>query len=143
MKERRTMDPINLSTGSLTRDQLDRMLVQLPVDLSFVDADGYVRYYSESPSRIFARSPGVIGRHVEKCHPEKSVAIVRRILDALKSGRRDEARFWITLDSRFILIRYIAIRKPDGEYLGCLELSQDVTELRALEGERRLLDWDE
>jgi len=137
------MNPIELSTGSLTPGQLDRMLTHLPVDISFVDADGYVRYYSESPSRIFARSPGVIGRHVEKCHPSKSVAVVRRILEALKSGARDRAEFWITLGDRFILIRYIAVRDPNGEYLGCLEVSQDVTEIRALEGERRLLDWEE
>jgi PAS domain S-box-containing protein len=136
------MSDIRLSTGTLTLDQLDRMMVHLPVDVSFVGADGIVRYYSESPSRIFKRTPAVIGRHVTACHPEKSVQVVRRILDAFARGEKDQAQFWITLDGRFVLIRYFAVQSENGEYLGCLEVSQDVTEIRQLEGERRLLDWN-
>jgi len=134
---------IALSTGELSLRQLDRALVHMPVDLSFVDADGYVRYYSESPNRLFKRTPSVIGRHVETCHPKKSLAVVRQILNAFAEGKKDEAKFWLTLNGRFILIRYIAVRGENGDYLGCLEVSQDVTEIRSLEGERRLLDWEE
>jgi DUF438 domain-containing protein len=137
------MNEMQLSTGALTLAQLDRMLVHLPIDVSFVGPDRTVRYYSESPSRIFKRSPAVIGRHVEACHPEKSVEVVRRILDAFAAGTKDQAQFWITVDGRFILIRYVAVRAENGEYVGCLEVSQDVTDIRELKGERRLLDWDE
>jgi len=132
---------VSLSTGQLSEEQLDRMLTRLPVDLSFVDADDRVRYYSETPNRIFRRTPAVIGRNVTDCHPQKSVDKVVEILTAFKEGSQDEAGFWIRLDGRFILIQYLAVRSEDGRYLGCLEVSQDATEIRALEGERRLLDW--
>lgn len=136
------MEEIKLSTGSLSVEQLNGLLTHLPVDVSFVDAQGFVRYYSESPSRIFKRTPAVIGRHVEKCHPEKSVDTVRRILEAFRTGRKDTAQFWIELDGRLVVIRYLAVRSPSGDYLGCLEVSQNVTELRRLKGEKRLLDWE-
>jgi len=132
---------IPLSTGQLTVNQLDRMLTCLPVDVSFVDADDRVQFYSDNPDRIFPRSPAVIGRSVASCHPPGSVDKVLRILGAFKDGSRDETRFWIQLDGKFILIQYFAVRDPDGTYLGCLEVSQDVTGIRRLEGEQRLLDW--
>ena len=131
---------IQLSEGHLTEEQLDRMLTRLPVDISFVDADDRVRYYSAKPERVFPRSPSVIGRKVADCHPAKSVDKVLQILDAFREGARDQARFWIQLDEQFVLIEYYAVRGDDGEYLGCLEASQDITEPRALEGENRLLD---
>lgn len=133
---------LTLSTGSLSLEQVDALLIHLPLDVSFVDADGFLRYYSESPSRIFKRTPAAIGRHVEKCHPEKSVGTVRKILEAFKTGRRSQAQFWLELDGRFIVIRYVAVRSAEGEYQGCLEVSQDATKLRALRGEMRLLDWE-
>ena len=133
---------LTLSTGSLSLEQVDALLIHLPFDVSFVDADGFLRYYSESPSRIFKRTPAAIGRHVEKCHPEKSVGTVRKILEAFKTGRRSQAQFWLELDGRFIVIHYIAVRSAEGTYQGCLEVSQDATKLRALRGEMRLLDWE-
>lgn len=133
---------LTLSTGSLSLEQVDALLIHLPFDVSFVDADGFLRYYSESPSRIFKRTPAAIGRHVEKCHPEKSVGTVRKILEAFKTGRRSQAQFWLELDGRFIVIHYIAVRSAEGKYQGCLEVSQDATKLRALRGEMRLLDWE-
>ena len=136
------MKDLTLSTGSLSLEQLDALLTHLPIDVSFVDADGFIRYYSESPSRIFKRTPAVIGRNVLKCHPEKSVSTVRKILEAFKTGRRSQAQFWLELDGRFIVIQYIAVRSATGEYEGCLEVSQDATALRALRGEMRLLDWE-
>jgi len=133
---------ISLSTGKLTQQQLDRMLTHLPVDLSFVDPEGRVQFYSDNPDRIFPRSPAVIGRNVANCHPPQSVDTVLKILDAFKAGSRDEAKFWLQLGGRFLLIQYFAVRSEGGEYVGCLEVSQDVTNIRSLDGEQRLLDWE-
>ena len=133
--------PLWLSTGGLTPKQLDLVLTNLPVDLTFVDADDKVQYYSANEDRIFPRSAGIIGRDVQNCHPSSSIHIVKKILDAFRSGEKDTADFWIQIDDRFILIRYFSIRGEDGGYEGCLEVSQDVTEIKRLEGERRLLDW--
>jgi len=135
-------DLLNLKTGRLTLEQIDLMLRALPVDVSFVDENDTVLYYSEKKDRIFTRVPGVIGRKVQNCHPVKSVNIVERILEAFRAGKKDTAEFWIQLAGRFIHIRYFAVRDEQGRYRGCLEVSQDVTEIRQLEGQRRLLDWD-
>ena len=133
---------IPLSTGRLLREQLDGLLTRLPVEISFVDAEDRVQFYSDHPGRIFPRTPAVIGRHVTNCHPPKSVDKVVEILDAFKDGARSEARFWIQLDGRLILIQYFAVRDRNERYLGCLEATQDVTEIRTLDGEKRLLDWE-
>ena len=133
---------INLATGSLTQAELSRMLVSLPVEISFVDDQDIVRFYSDHAHRIFPRSPGVIGRAVQNCHPPKSLHMVEAILKAFKDGSRDRAQFWLTFKERFILVSYHAVRDPAGTYLGCMEITQDVTEIRALEGEKRLLDWN-
>lgn len=133
---------LNLDTGRLTLEQVNLLLTHLPVDLSFVNEDDEVAYYSATPERIFPRSPAVIGRKVQNCHPPKSVHVVQDILDAFKSGRKDSAEFWIQMKGRFLHIRYFAVRDESGRYRGTLEVSQDVTGIRALEGENRLLDWD-
>jgi PAS domain S-box-containing protein len=133
---------ISLDTGRLSGEQLDLMLTRLPVDISFVDENDVVVYYSATPERIFPRTPGVIGRKVQNCHPPKSVDVVERILQAFRSGERDEAEFWIDSRGKFIHIRYFAMRDRAGAYRGALEVTQDVTAIRALHGERRLLDWD-
>lgn len=130
-----------LDTGGLTLKQINLMLEHLPVDLSFVDESDEVRYYSDTADRVFPRSPGVIGRKVQNCHPPKSVHIVEKILDAFKAGSKDVAEFWIQLHGKFVHIRYFALRDRDGNYKGTLEVSQDVTNIRNLEGQRRLLDW--
>jgi hypothetical protein len=131
-----------LDTGVLTAEQIDLMLTHLPVDISFVDENDTVRYYSATAERIFPRSPGVIGRKVQNCHPPKSVDVVERILAAFRAGERDEADFWIESRGKFIHIRYLAMRDKQGTYRGTLGVTQDATALRALRGERRLLDWD-
>jgi DUF438 domain-containing protein len=133
---------LGLDTGRLTSEQINLMLTHLPVDLTFVDENDRVAYYSEGPERIFPRSPAIIGREVRNCHPPKSVHIVNKILDAFKSGSRDSAAFWIELGGKFIYIRYFPVRDTGGHYRGCLEVSQDLTEIRKLEGENRLLDWE-
>ncbi|OHD26245.1 MAG: hypothetical protein A2Y38_23580 [Spirochaetes bacterium GWB1_59_5] len=132
---------IPLSVGGLPLDVLDRILKSLPVDVSFVDADDKVMYYSDSPHRVFPRSPGIIGRSVQNCHPPKSVDVVMKILDAFKKKEKDKAEFWIQMNGRFILISYKPIYDDAGTYLGTLEMSWDATDIRALEGQRRLLDW--
>ena len=133
---------VDLSTGRLTQEQVDLLLTHLPVDISFVDENDELVYYSATKGRIFPRSPGVIGRKVQKCHPPKSFHVVQRILDEFKTGKKDVADFWIQMKGRFIHIRYFAVRDSGGNYRGTLEVSQDVTEIRKLEGQQRLLDWD-
>jgi DUF438 domain-containing protein len=113
------------------------------VDVTFVDENDAVRFFSATKERIFPRSPAIIGRSVQKCHPPASVHRVQRILDDFREGRRDVAEFWIQMGAKFIHIRYFAVRDEQGEYRGTVEVSQDVTHIRALEGERRLLDEGE
>lgn len=134
---------VPLQVGALSPQVIDLIFRGLPLDLSFVDAKDQVAWYSDSPHRIFPRSPGVIGRDVRNCHPPKSLATVERILNSFRDGSRNRARFWIQMGGKFIVIEYVAIRDPEGRYLGCLEASQDITELRELEGQRRLLDWED
>jgi hypothetical protein len=133
---------LTLDTGLLTAEQINLMLTHLPVDISFVDEDDKVAYYSQTEDRIFPRSPGIIGRLVQNCHPSKSVHIVDKILREFKAGNRDSAEFWIQLQGKFIHIRYLAVRDSRGNYRGTLEVSQDITSIRGLEGDKRLLDWD-
>lgn len=133
---------IDLSTGQVGREILDIALKTMPVDISIVDDQDRVLYYSDNPHRIFPRSPAAIGRTVQNCHPQKSVDTVNRILESFRKREKDRARFWIQMGERFILIEYYALYDAAGSYKGTLEVSQDLTELRALEGQRRLLDWD-
>jgi DUF438 domain-containing protein len=133
---------ISLPTGTLTPEQLIGLFSILPVDLTFVDADDRVAFFSEGPQRIFARSRAIIGRKVQNCHPPRSVAIVDRILDDFRSGRQSVAEFWIPFMDRFVHIRYFAVKSADGRYLGTLEVTQDVSKIRALDGERRLLEYE-
>jgi DUF438 domain-containing protein len=130
---------IQLPTGHVSFDQLRAIFSTLPVDITFVDAEDRVAFYSEGPDRIFARSKAVIGRKVHHCHPPRSVSVVNRILSDFREGRENVAEFWINLRGRFIHIRYFAVRNAENRYLGTLEVTQDLTELRALAGERRLL----
>jgi hypothetical protein len=126
---------------NLTPHALAAMLDTLPVELSFVDENDLVRYFShERLPKIFPRTRGVIGMPVQKCHPEKSVHLVNRILEDFKAGRREVAEFWIEMGGKYVHIRYFPVRDPGGRYLGCLEVVQDITRIRTLEGERRLLD---
>ena len=131
---------IFLATGALTKGQINLILTHLPVDVTFVDEHDRVRYFSKGRERIFDRSPSIIGREVTKCHPPQSVHKVQVILDDFRSGKRDVAEFWIQMGGQFIHIRYFALRDDAVAYKGCIEVSQNVTHIRALEGEKRLLD---
>ncbi|OGD17161.1 MAG: hypothetical protein A2Y69_10320 [Candidatus Aminicenantes bacterium RBG_13_59_9] len=138
---RRPAETLELDTGALTPEQVNLLLKNLPVDVTFVDESDTVRYFSAGAERIFPRSPGIIGRKVQNCHPPASVHVVSRILETFRKGERDVAEFWIQSRDRFIHIRYFAVRDKTRTYQGCLEVSQDVTVARSLQGERRLLDW--
>lgn len=128
-------------TGDLSFDQIKLIFDSLPVDMTFVDQDNKVRFFTRPKDRIFPRSPAIIGRDVNKCHPPDSVHVVEEIVEAFRRGDRDTATFWIRIKGRMILIQYFAMRNDKGEYRGVLEVSQDITEIQALEGERRLLEW--
>lgn len=134
-------DKLNLDIGNLSLEQINTMLKTLPVDLTFVDDKDEVAYYSDTEDRIFPRSKGIIGRAVQNCHPPKSVHVVEDILQKFKSGEKDVAEFWIQMDGNFIMIRYFALRDEEGKYMGTLEVSQELSRLRTLEGERRLVQW--
>ena len=135
------VERVKLDVGVLTQKEVNLMIKHLPFDLTFVGADDKVHYYSEGEERIFPRTPSVIGRDVSRCHPPKSVHIVENIVQAFKDGAKDVAEFWLHLGDRFIQIRYFAVRDDEGVYCGTLEVSQDITDLKKLEGEQRLLDW--
>jgi DUF438 domain-containing protein len=129
-----------LNTGELDLEQLNLVLGVLPIDFQYVDEHDKVRFYSEG-HRIFPRSPGVIGRKVQNCHPPASVHKVQQILDSFRAGEKDTAEFWIEMDGKFLHILYFAVKNAGGGYRGVVETVQDVTAIRALEGQRRLLDW--
>ncbi|MDZ7261503.1 MAG: PAS domain-containing protein, partial [candidate division KSB1 bacterium] len=130
---------ITLDTGMLSYQELEAILDTLPVDVTFVNKDNSVRYFNQSKERIFPRTKAVIGRKVQQCHPQKSLHLVNQILEDFKNGKRDVAEFWINLDDRLIHIRYFPVRDKTGAYLGCLEVTQDITEIKKIEGEKRLL----
>jgi DUF438 domain-containing protein len=132
---------INLPSGGFSVEELTNVLNTLPVDLTFVDKDDKVKYFSQGKHRIFDRNRSILNRQVQMCHPPSSVHIVEQILDDFKSGAQHRAPFWIQMGGKFIHIEYFAIRNKNGEYLGTLEVSQDLTELRQLEGEQRLLSY--
>ncbi|MCK5343181.1 MAG: DUF438 domain-containing protein [Candidatus Heimdallarchaeota archaeon] len=138
-----TADTLDLNTGKLTLEQIDLMLTHLPIEISYINTQDEVLYYSGTKERIFPRSPGVIGRKVQKCHPPKSLEKVIQIIEAFRSGRKDQAEFWITMEGKFLHIRYFAVRDDNGKYQGTIEVMQDVTSIRALEGERRLVNWED
>ncbi|NPV78334.1 MAG: DUF438 domain-containing protein [Anaerolineae bacterium] len=137
----RTMEGgLDLQTGVLSQEQINLMLTHLPVDITFVDENDEVRFFSQTKDRIFVRQPAIIGRKVQNCHPPQSVSKVQQIVSDFRNRKRDTAEFWIQMNGKFIHIRYFAVRDAAGNYRGTIEVSQDVTDIRKLEGERRLLD---
>ncbi|NJE26479.1 DUF438 domain-containing protein [Thermococcus sp. MV5] len=131
---------LELETGYLSIEELNAIFKHLPIDITFVDKDDRVRFFSGG-ERIFARTPSVIGRPVQLCHPPKSVHIVNRILTAFKEGAKNKAEFWIKMGPRYVYILYVPVRDKKGNYLGTLEVTMDIAKYKEIEGERRLLDW--
>ena len=125
---------------AFSTETLEAIFDALPVEVSFTDDADSVRYYSKGGKRIFKRTPAVIGRKVQDCHPPKSLHKVEQVISDLKSGKRDVAEFWIDLNGRKIYIRYFPVRDKDGKYLGTLEVTQDITDIQKMTGEERLLD---
>ncbi|PKP13559.1 MAG: histidine kinase [Bacteroidetes bacterium HGW-Bacteroidetes-3] len=128
--------------GYMTPEQVNLLLRFLPVDITYVDENDKVVFYNRGDDRVFPRSKGIIGREVRFCHPPKSVDMVLRIVAEFKAGTKDVAEFWFNFKGRIIHIRYFAIRDNNKKYKGVIEMSQDITEIQKLEGQKRLLDWD-
>jgi PAS domain S-box-containing protein len=131
---------INLETGSLEVDRIIYLFNHLPVDMTYVDENDEVKYFSNPKDRIFPRSKAIIGRKVQNCHPPESIETVNQIVDAFRNGKKDSESFWINIKGKLILIQYFAVRDANGIYKGALEVSQDITEIRKLEGEKRIVD---
>ena len=136
-------DNIQLPSGNFSVEELQAILNTLPVDITFVDKNDKVKYFSQSRDRIFQRSRAILNRDVRHCHPPASAHIVNKIIEDFKSGKQDQAPFWINLKDQFVHIEYFALRSEKGEYLGTLEVSQDLTNYRKLEGEQRILSYTE
>ena len=131
-------EKIKFDTGAITEKEIKLIFDTLPVDITFVSRDDEVRYFNKLKTRIFKRSPSVIGLKVQNCHPKKSIDKVQEILDGFRSKEMDVAEFWINLKGRLVYIRYFPIY-DDEKYVGCLEVSQDITDIKNIEGEKRLL----
>ncbi|ABB44822.1 putative PAS/PAC sensor protein [Sulfurimonas denitrificans DSM 1251] len=137
-----SLGSIFLQEGSLSQEQLNLFFSHLPFDVTFVDENDRVAFFNKGSERTFLRSAGVIGREVKFCHPPKSVDAVLKILEAFKAGTKESAEFWITFGGRLIHIRYFALRDSEKNYKGVVEITQDITDIKNIEGERRLLDWE-
>ena len=131
---------IRFETGLLTPEEISAMFNALPLDITFVDKTGAVKYFSQGKDRIFARPKTIIGRMVENCHPPASVHVVEKVVEDLRSGRKDHEDFWIRMGDKYVLIRYYAVRNANGEYLGTMEVTQDIRPIQEITGEKRLAD---
>jgi hypothetical protein len=132
---------VKFTTGELKLDQIELVFNHLPVDITFVDENDRVRYFSNPKDRIFPRTSGIIGRTVMDCHPHESAEIVGKIVASFKSGEKDDASFWLRMGPKYILIQYFAVRDAGGTYKGVLEVSQEISGIQSIAGEHRLLDW--
>lgn len=132
-------DSVTLSTGVLKKNELEALLNALPFDITFVDKNGLVKYFSQSAERIFARTTTVLGRHVTNCHPPTSVHVVTQIIEDLESGKKDHEDFWIRMGDKYVFIRYFAVRDNDNNFLGVLEVTQNIAPIQEITGEKRLM----
>lgn len=130
---------LKFKTGIIGEKEIELILDTLPVDITFVNRDDEVKYFNKLDTRIFKRTTSVIGLKVQNCHPKKSLDKVQQILDEFRAKKRKAAEFWINLDNRLIYIRYFPIYDNEDEYVGCLEVSQDITDIKEIKGEKRLL----
>ena len=136
-------EKLNVTTGQLTLEQINLIYQHMPVDLSYVDENELVCFYTDTKHRVFPRSKNVIGRDVKNCHPKTSVHIVEEIIKKFRSGEQDKAEFWINKPDLFIYIIYYAVRDENGKFRGVLEMMQDCTHIRSLQGSQTLLTWEQ
>ena len=122
-----------------TQQELTHMLNTLPFDITFVAKDDTVRFFSQAKDRIFPRTKAIIGRNVSNCHPPASVHVVEQIVEDFKSGKKDQEDFWIKMGDKYVMIQYFAVRDEQGEYLGVVEVTQDIKGIQGLTGEKRLV----
>ena len=134
---------MQFENGTLTKQQLDSLLNTLPFEITFIDANDSVCFFNKPEKIIFVRTKGIIGRKVQNCHPPASLGTVNKIVESFKSGKKNVAEFWIDMADRKIHIRFFAVRDLSGKYLGTMEVVQDVTDIQKLQGEKRLLNWQE
>ena len=134
---------MQFENGALTKPQLDSLLNTLPVEITFINENDSVCFFNKPEKIIFVRSKGIIGRKVQNCHPAASLDTVNKIIESFKTGKKNAAEFWIDMAGRKIHIRFFAVRDPAGKYLGSMEVVQDVTDIQKLQGEKRLLNWEE
>lgn len=138
--DRNTQDGyVEFDAGKLLPEEINAIMNTLPLDITFVGRDGTVKYFTQGKERIFARAKTVLGRRVENCHPPASVHVVEKVVEELQSGKKDHEDFWIKMGDKYVLIRYYAVRNAEGEYLGIMEISQDIKEIQDITGEKRLL----
>jgi DUF438 domain-containing protein len=130
---------LKFDSGILSGAEIEAMLNTLPVDITFVDKDGTVKFFTQGKERIFPRTKAIIGRQVQNCHPPASVHIVEQIVEDLKTGKKDNEDFWIRMGDKFVLIRYFAVRDQNGEFLGTLEFTQNIAPIQEIKGEKRLV----
>ncbi len=133
---------VKLGTGIMTPEEIGLVFNHLPVDITFVDDNDTVKYFSTPKHRIFPRTTAIIGRKVSNCHPPESVHIVEKIVDAFRKGEKDDASFWIHMGPKFVLIRYFAVRDDEGKFRGTLEVSQEISDIQEIKGDKRLLEWE-
>jgi uncharacterized protein len=134
---------MQFENGNLTKQQLDSLLNTLPIEITFIDENDTVSFFNKPEKIIFVRAKSVIGRKVQNCHPSASIGTVNKIVESFRSGKKDGAEFWIDMGVRKIHIRFFAVRDLVGKYMGTMEVVQDVTDIQKLQGEKRLLDWEE
>ncbi|MGA2681235.1 MAG: DUF438 domain-containing protein [Candidatus Bathyarchaeia archaeon] len=134
---------MQFENGNLTKEQLDSLLNALPVEITFIDEHDTVRYFNKPEKIIFVRTKAIIGRKVQNCHPAQSIDTVNGIVESFKAGKKSVAEFWINMAGRMVHIRFFAVRDREGKYLGTMEVVQDVTDIQMLQGEKRLLDWQQ
>jgi uncharacterized protein len=139
VQEDKVKGDVKFDAGAMNQDEINAVFNTLPLDMTFVDKDGYVKYFSQGKERIFDRPKTIIGRHVNLCHPPQSVHIVENIIESFISGKKDQEDFWINLKDKYVLIRYYAVRSKDGKYLGTLEITEDILPIQKITGEKRLL----
>jgi len=130
---------LKFETGLLTAKEISLMFNNLPIDITFVDKDGAVKYFSQGKERIFPRTKAIIGRQVHNCHPPASVHIVEKLVEDFKTGKKDSESFWIKMGGRYVYIRYFAIRDENGDYAGTMEVTQDIQPIQEISGEKRLV----